>query len=142
MAAAVEEILGDRIDRRRDRDQGRAPGRYETNPTCASAAIRCRMSAALQRLRRSLRSHKPPRRKISLSAAFPGGASALLPLPADGITLADKQETTRLLLASGATIHEINAVRKHLSAIKGGQLAAAAYPASRVVADSERCDRE
>lgn len=58
-----------------------------------------------------------------------GGASALLPLPADGITLADKQETTRLLLASGATIHEINAVRKHLSAIKGGQLATAAYPA-------------
>ncbi len=58
-----------------------------------------------------------------------GGASALLPLPADGITLADKQETTRLLLASGANIHQINAVRKHLSAIKGGLLAAAAYPA-------------
>jgi hydroxypyruvate reductase len=58
-----------------------------------------------------------------------GGASALLPLPAAGITLADKQETTRLLLASGANIHEINAVRKHLSAIKGGLLAAAAYPA-------------
>jgi hydroxypyruvate reductase len=58
-----------------------------------------------------------------------GGASALLPLPAEGITLADKQETTKLLLASGASIHEINAVRKHLSAIKGGQLATAAYPA-------------
>lgn len=58
-----------------------------------------------------------------------GGASALLPLPAPGISLADKQETTRLLLASGASIHEINAVRKHLSSIKGGQLATASYPA-------------
>ena len=58
-----------------------------------------------------------------------GGASALLPLPAPPVTLAEKQEVTRLLLASGAAIHEINAVRKHLSAIKGGQLARLAWPA-------------
>src|SRR3984885_14068272 len=58
-----------------------------------------------------------------------GGASALAPYPAPPITLAEKQETTRLLLACGATIHEINAVRKHLSAIKGGQLARIAAPA-------------
>ena len=58
-----------------------------------------------------------------------GGASALLPLPAPPITLTEKQEVTRLLLASGADIHEINAVRKHLSAIKGGQLARLAWPA-------------
>ena len=58
-----------------------------------------------------------------------GGASALLPLPAPPITLAEKQEVTRLLLACGADIHEINAVRKHLSAIKGGQLARLAWPA-------------
>lgn len=58
-----------------------------------------------------------------------GGASALLPYPAEGITLADKQETTRQLLACGATIHEINAIRKHLSQIKGGQLAMLASPA-------------
>jgi hydroxypyruvate reductase len=58
-----------------------------------------------------------------------GGASALLPYPAPPITLAEKQETTRLLLASGANIHEINAVRKHLSAIKGGLLARLASPA-------------
>lgn len=51
-----------------------------------------------------------------------GGGSALMPLPAPGVSLADKQKITSLLLRSGASIHEINAVRKHLSAVKGGQL--------------------
>lgn len=59
-----------------------------------------------------------------------GGGSALMPAPAAGITLAEKQETTRLLLGCGANIHEINTIRKHLSALKGGQLAALAYPAT------------
>jgi glycerate 2-kinase len=59
-----------------------------------------------------------------------GGASALLPLPAPPITLTGKQKITRLLLECGATIHEINCVRKHLSAIKGGRLARMAYPAT------------
>jgi hydroxypyruvate reductase len=59
-----------------------------------------------------------------------GGGSALTPAPASPITLAEKQEVTRLLLASGATIGELNAVRKHLSRFKGGQLARAAAPAS------------
>ncbi|MGL6075620.1 MAG: glycerate kinase type-2 family protein [Fimbriiglobus sp.] len=54
-----------------------------------------------------------------------GGGSALLPLPVDDIMLQDKQEITKLLAASGATIQELNCVRKHLSQIKGGQLAAA-----------------
>ncbi|MBX9678990.1 MAG: DUF4147 domain-containing protein [Gemmataceae bacterium] len=54
-----------------------------------------------------------------------GGGSALLPAPADGITLEDKQAVTRLLHSSGATIQEMNCVRKHLSAIKGGRLAEA-----------------
>ncbi len=61
-----------------------------------------------------------------------GGASALWAAPAPGLTLADKQALTRSLLAAGAPIAEINAVRKHLSRIKGGRLAAAAAPA-RVV---------
>ncbi|HSO43514.1 MAG TPA: glycerate kinase [Rhodospirillales bacterium] len=58
-----------------------------------------------------------------------GGGSALMALPAPGLTLADKQGVTRGLLRCGATIGEINCVRKHLSAIKGGRLAAAAAPA-------------
>ena len=58
-----------------------------------------------------------------------GGASALLALPAPGLTLNDKQEVNRALLKSGANIGEMNTVRKHLSAIKGGRLAIAAQPA-------------
>jgi glycerate 2-kinase len=65
-------------------------------------------------------------------ALVSGGGSALMTLPAGGMTLADKQAVNQALLASGATIAEMNIVRKHLSAIKGGRLAAAAYPA-RVV---------
>ena len=62
-------------------------------------------------------------------ALMSGGGSALLALGAPGITLADKQAVNRALLASGATIGEMNTVRKHLSAIKGGRLARAAAPA-------------
>lgn len=61
-----------------------------------------------------------------------GGGSALLALPAEGVTLEDKQAMNKALLASGATISEMNTVRKHLSAIKGGRLAKAAYPAKVV----------
>ena len=58
-----------------------------------------------------------------------GGGSSLLPLPLPGLTLEDKQAVSRALLASGATIREMNCVRRHLSAIKGGRLAAACHPA-------------
>ncbi|HEY9029690.1 MAG TPA: DUF4147 domain-containing protein, partial [Burkholderiaceae bacterium] len=61
-----------------------------------------------------------------------GGGSALLPLPLPGLTLADEQAVNRAMLASGASIGEMNCVRRHLSAIKGGRLAAACHPA-RVV---------
>jgi hydroxypyruvate reductase len=72
-----------------------------------------------------------------------GGGSALLPLPANGLTLKDKQDTAQVLLDCGATIHEVNTIRKHISMIKGGRLAEAAFPApvitlilSDVVGDS------
>jgi len=61
-----------------------------------------------------------------------GGGSALLPAPVEGVGLGEKQETTKILLESGASIHEVNAVRKHLSRIKGGWLAKAAAPATVV----------
>jgi hydroxypyruvate reductase len=63
-------------------------------------------------------------------ACWSGGASALLPAPRPGLTLADKQEVTRLLLASGGDIAAMNAVRRHCSRLKGGQLARRAAPAT------------
>src|SRR5699024_3892450 len=67
-----------------------------------------------------------------LLALISGGGSSLLTLPAAGITLADQQHLSRALLHSGAPIRDINVVRSHLSAIKGGRMADAAAPA-RVV---------
>jgi glycerate 2-kinase len=71
-----------------------------------------------------------------------GGASSLLAAPASGLTLLDKRKTTDLLLRSGATIHDINCVRKHLSSIKGGRLAAAtkARIASLILSDVQGDD--
>ncbi len=63
---------------------------------------------------------------------FSGGASSLLPLPGEGVTLEDKQAINRALLTSGASISEMNCVRRHLSGIKGGRLAAACHPAKVV----------
>jgi glycerate 2-kinase len=61
-----------------------------------------------------------------------GGGSALLPMPVEGITLAEKMAATNLLLKSGASIQEMNTVRKHLSQVKGGQLARLAHPATLI----------
>jgi glycerate 2-kinase len=79
-----------------------------------------------QRLMERVRGLRPNDLVLALIS---GGGSALLAAPAPGLTLAEKQEINRALLASGATITEMNCVRKHLSAIKGGRLAAAAAPA-------------
>lgn len=67
--------------------------------------------------------------KDHLLALISGGGSALLALPVPGVSLEDKQRVTQALLRSGATIAEINSVRKHLSLVKGGRLAVAAAPA-------------
>ncbi len=91
-------------------------------PDAAGATAAARILAAVQGLGRD---------DLVLFLAS-GGGSALLTLPAPGLTLDDKRAVNTALLRSGANIAEMNCVRKHLSAIKGGRLAAAAYPA-RVV---------
>ena len=132
MAAAAEAILGDRIEYGAiNTKYGHALplARVETfeagHPVPDEAGV-----AGTRRQLELLTDLAPDALVLGL---FSGGGSALLPAPAEGLTLAEKQETTRLLLACGATIDEINALRKHLSAIKGGLLARAAEPA-RVVA--------
>jgi len=131
MAKAAEEVLGDRIERgaiNTKYGHGLPLRRVETvecgHPIPDEAGVRGAaeildlVSAADER--------------TLVLCLMSGGGSALLPAPAEGLTLAEKQETTRLLLECGATINEINAIRKHLSRVKGGHLARAAYPARRV----------
>jgi hydroxypyruvate reductase len=129
MAAAADEALGDRI----------AGGFVVVKDGCAVPVPRVEVAEAGHPV--------PDGRGLAASARLlelahgageddlvlflvSGGGSALTPAPAPPVTLAEKQEVTRLLLASGATIGELNAVRKHLSRFKGGQLARAASPAS------------
>jgi len=128
MAGAVETILGDRID-------GGAicvkyghglplkrikvlEGGHPVPDASGQAAAQQIMDVARQADFRDL-----------VISCISGGGSALLPAPVKGITLGDKQELTNSLLACGATIHEINALRKHLSLSKGGNLMKLAYPA-------------
>jgi hydroxypyruvate reductase len=128
MAAAAEEVLGDRV-------------------TGGFVVVKDGYGARLRRVEIAEAGHPvPDSRGLAASARLlelahgageddlvvflvSGGGSALTPAPAPPVTLAEKQELTRLLLASGATIGELNAVRKHLSLFKGGQLARAAWPA-------------
>lgn len=95
-----------------------------SHPVPSAAGLR-----ASQRLFERLRGLGPDDLVLCLLS---GGGSALLPLPADGLALEDKQAITRALLASGATIGEINTVRRHLSRIKGGRLGVACHPARLV----------
>jgi glycerate 2-kinase len=131
MAQAIETLLGARI-------------------TAGQIIVKDGHTAPLAVIRQTEASHPIPneagvegtRRILSLLAAadertlviclLSGGASALLVAPAEDVSLRDKQDATRLLLNAGASIGELNAVRKHLSAVKGGQLARAAYPAHMV----------
>ncbi len=129
MALAVEEILGKKI-------------------TSGHICVKYGYTEKLARIKTTEAGHPIPDKngldaaeailKIAQTAGeddlvislISGGGSALIPLPAGEITLDDKMAVTDLLLRSGADIHEINTVRKHISNIKGGKLAFAAYPAA------------
>ena len=82
--------------------------------------------------RRILNQVRSAESRTLILAVVTGGASATLEVPAEGISLADLRETTTALLESGAGIHEINAVRRYVSTVKGGDLATAAAPATTV----------
>ena len=104
---------------RKDRSSGQAGYSYE------KPAIRFLTDEAVWRAREILELARSLTPEDLLIVVISGGASSLLVAPAANLRLADKQKVTRLLLRSGASIQEINVVRKHLSAIKGGRLAEA-----------------
>lgn len=131
MAKAVEGLLGDRLT------EGLVVVKYEhladlQKITLCQAGHPVPDENGLQAARAILELAERADHKTLVIILISGGGSALLPLPAAGLSLRDKQQTTSTLLECGAGIHEINALRKHLSAIKGGQLARALYPATLV----------
>jgi hydroxypyruvate reductase len=132
MAAAVEERWGDRIDAGLVvvKDGHLAPTTRIRLAEARHPVPDERGAAAVREILALVSGGRPDDLVLVLIS---GGASALTPAPAPPITLADKQAMTRLLLAAGADIRQLNAVRKHCSTFKGGQLARAAAPA-RVVA--------
>ena len=128
MAAAVEEVLGDRI---RDgvvvvKDGYALPLRRIRVTQAGHPVPDARGAEGTSAILGLLTETRPEDLVIVLIS---GGGSALLPAPVAGIDLIEKQAMTRALLACGAAIEEINAVRKHCSRIKGGQLARALFPA-------------
>jgi len=129
MAATVVEILGDRVEDGlvvvKD-GYGRPAGPVRIVEASHPVPDE-RGRAAAAELRRLAES---ARRDDLVICVISGGGSALLPAPAPPVTLEEKRLLTKLLLAAGATIGEVNTVRKHLSLLKGGQLARAAAPAT------------
>ncbi|MBC7917286.1 MAG: glycerate kinase [Rhodoferax sp.] len=121
--------------------QGLVTTRYDHTPPRSGTAARIEVveaahpvpdAAGLDATRRMLAMTEGLTKNDLVVCLISGGGSSLLTLPAEGLELADKQRISKALLESGATIGEMNCVRKHLSAIKGGRLAAACAPA-RVV---------
>jgi len=127
MARAAEDVLGDRVTGGFVvvKDGYTAPTRRVTIAEAGHPVPDPRGEAAADRLLALARDAEANDRLLFLVS---GGGSALTPAPPPLVTLVEKQAVTRLLLASGATINELNAVRKHLSRFKGGQLARAAAP--------------
>jgi hydroxypyruvate reductase len=128
MAQAIEEIAGDHIT------QGIVVTKYEyTSPLKKIRQIEAGHPVpdekGVQGAREIGQLLSKTRKNDLVLVLISGGGSSLMPYPTPGLTLKDKQDVTNLLLSSGASIHEMNTVRKHLSGIKGGQLARMAAPA-------------
>lgn len=131
MAKAAEEILGERISA----GLVNIPHGSETSLKhieLNQAAHPEPDAAGCTGAQRILQIARAAGEKDLLICLTSGGGSSLLPLPVPGVSLEEKQLMTRQLLKSGAAINEINAVRKHISAIKGGKLAQAAFPARSI----------
>jgi len=129
MAVSLEEILGDRIS------VGTINTKYgHALPLSHIETVECGHpipDAAGVRGTERMRQYLAHLDEAALVIAlFSGGGSALLPAPVDGVSLEEKQDTTQALLDCGATIDELNALRKHLSTIKGGRMSHLAYPAT------------
>ncbi len=128
MAQALEEVLGDRLAAGRlvVKDGHGGPTRVVEILEASHPVPDERGVAAGGKVAELVRANAAE--DTLFFCLLSGGGSALLVSPAEGVTLADKQETTRLLLACGADIGEINAIRKHLSRLKGGGLARLCQP--------------
>ncbi|WP_335999711.1 glycerate kinase type-2 family protein [Halorientalis halophila] len=127
VAAALEDVLGDRLD----------GGVVVTNDPVETECVTVREGDHPVPSERGVEAAQAVRDAADAAddetlvlAVLTGGGSALLPAPADGLDLADLQSVTESLLDAGAPIEAVNAARKHCSAIKGGQLARAADPAT------------
>jgi glycerate 2-kinase len=129
MAAAVEDVLGDRINRGIVVVKYGHAGKLRKIEQ-VEAAHPVPDEAGVQGTQRILELVRRTDEKALVICLLSGGGSSLLVAPHRGITLEDKQRTTELLLKAGATIDELNTVRKHLSAVKGGRLAQIAHPAT------------
>lgn len=133
MAEALEEILGDRITEGVvNVPEGTASGHYTHKIKLTEAGHPLPTGASVEGTKRMLAAVSDLSSQDIVISLISGGGSALVSLPAEDMNLDEIRKTTQLLLKSGATIQEINTIRKHLSRIKGGQLARAAYPASVV----------
>jgi glycerate 2-kinase len=130
MARAVERLLGKSVAGGwiNVKDGHTAPLRKIHQQECGHPVPDARGVEGTRKMAEIAREAGP---RDLLICVISGGASALTPAPVS-MTLGEKQELTKKLLASGATIHEINTVRKHLSSFKGGQLAKLAYPATTI----------
>jgi glycerate-2-kinase len=140
MARAIELVLGNRITAgivnvpALGPNVGRRKGIIELHPATHPLPSR----SGQEGVREMLDLVGSPSKDDFVICLISGGGSSLLPMPSEGVSLTDKMEVTRSLLRAGATIQELNVVRKHLSALKGGWLAKRLYPAvvlSLVISD-------